>query len=123
LIKIEIFGQNWERNYSGFVGSFVGINIIKIMAKIFVVDKERLADVKVFNCSKDRDADLLFFKTEKERDAKGDFLWHFVQKERDATVKIFWVDRERLADIKVFRVENSRNTKWNKNNSWTNRLG
>ena len=50
------------------------------MAKVFVVQKEREADVKIFNCSKDRDADLHFFKVDKERDAKGDALWYFVEK-------------------------------------------
>ena len=80
------------------------------MAKVFVVQKEREADVKIFNCSKDRDA-------------KGDALWYFVEKEREATVKVFWVEKERDADIKVFKVDKDRNAKWNKSNSWTARLG
>ena len=85
------------------------------MAKVFVVQKEREADVKIFNCSKDRDADLHFFKVDKERDAKGDALWYFVEKEREATVKVFWVEKERDADIKVFKVDKSSYYNWVKN--------
>lgn len=40
------------------------------MAKVFVVQKEREADVNFFNCLKDRKADLHFFKVDKDRNAK-----------------------------------------------------
>ena len=37
--------------------------------------------------------------------------------------KIFVVDKDYKADLKVFKVDKDYKAKWNKNNSWTNRLG
>ena len=92
------------------------------MAKIFVAEKERDADVKVFRVERERDADLIVCMVDKDREAKGDALWFYVNKDREATVKIFWVAKERESDLKVFITDRPRDAKWNKSHSWANRL-